>query len=233
MQLVVDMYGDPWTETNGTVEELRKVLQRVPALPPTLSASCSASCGISPFLAWQRLVVDGGWRAKEERMVLTAVNLFWGRKKVFYLDRYPDCGPLEGEGGGEEGRKPLPFTTLDAAMLLFRLHGAVVSSTFHAGVSHVVVDQRDRSRFPLLLARKRELRRHPWNAFEKRVVGLGWVEGSVAAGRLLGFEEEGEYGGEGVGEGRRFLVSDKELAGEGCRLGDEEKEEDCCEEVEF
>ncbi|GAB5033027.1 dna ligase 4 [Nannochloropsis oceanica] len=233
MHQVVDIFGDPWTDTNGTVKELMKVLQRMPALPFALPTSCAASRGIAPEAAWQRLVEDGGWSAKDESMVLTAVNLFWGRKKVFYLDRYSDCGPLDGEGRGEEGRKPLPFTTLDAAMLLLRLHGAVVSSSLHAGVSHIVVDRRERSRFSLLLERKRALRRHPWNACEKRVVGLGWVEGSVAAGYMMGFEEEGEYEGAGEGEGRKFLVSDKELAGGGVGLGNEEKEEDCREEVEF
>jgi len=205
---IADVYGDPWTEPNGTVEELQRVLKRMPALPPSLPSSASSSS----FSAWQRLVVQGRWRAEEEDEVLTELNLFWGRKKVFYLDRYADCGSLEGEGGreeGPEGRKPLPFTTLDAAALLLRLHGAVVSPTLHAEVSHVIVDQRERARFPLLLARKRELRQHPWNACEKRVVDMAWVEERVAVGRLLGFEEEGEYEGGGEGEGRRVPGSER------------------------
>lgn len=234
MRELSDEYGDPWVDSNGTLEELRKVFDRMPSLPS--SSSSSSSVTTSPFSAWQRVVGEGGWTEQEEEEILTGLNLFWGKKMVFYLDRYADCGSLEGEDGREEGRlrKALPFTTLDTAVFLLQLHGGVIASVLHPGVSHIVVDRRERSRFPLLLARKRELRRHPWNACEKRVVALEWVEESVAAGRMLGFEGEGGwYSGEAEGGGRRNLVSDQELVGEAEKARDEAAEAEGEKRMEF
>ena len=74
----------------------------------------------------------------------------------------------------------------------------------------MIVSREERTRLPLLLERKRKLRRAPFHACEKWVLEGGWVEECVVEGRLVDFDESG------------WLVREKELVG----LCVEEEEEE-------
>jgi ATP-dependent DNA ligase len=216
MEGLVDRFGDPWIPGEGI--RLEEVFARMPSLPPSRGPSLSG--------AWRCHVREGAW-GDDEGAILRGVMPFYSPRQIIYADRYADCGrvlPPVGEEDDEEatddkevgtreakgGKRPaLPFTTLDAAVILLRLHGAKISSSLHANVTHVLVDREERRRYSLILARKRELRRGPHYACEKWVVDVEWVKASLKAGRLLDLQEGGvEECEEGY---QRYVVSDQEL----------------------
>jgi hypothetical protein len=108
-----------------------------------------------------------------------------------YIDMYEDLGSPDATAmdTGSSSRRPIR-ADLSALSTRMRLRGAVISPHVHYGVTHVVVDPMDTSRFPLIRERQRELRAHPKYRHELRVVNTDWAEyccmGNGAAGGSAG-----------------------------------------------
>jgi ATP-dependent DNA ligase len=119
----------------------------------------------------------------EERGIIQGnANLFWKPGTVFYLDLYADMGGTTVDSGKMPRRSdgadllPIPLPALLSLRSILPLHGAIVSTTLHVGVTHVITDPVDiLARIPILRERREELRRLPGSLFEKRLVFPSWV----------------------------------------------------------
>jgi hypothetical protein len=138
-----------------------------------------------------------GWRdivAKftlEDRCIVEGrQNALWHPGNVIYLDIYQSLGPKDiFEGSVPRPQDVLPHKSLSVALnaLRFRLshYGAVLSPSFHAGVTHVILDPFDMTRFQDLRERRENLKSLPEHVFEKRFVKASWVERLISEGMYL------------------------------------------------
>ena len=137
--------------------------------------------------------MEGGWRAVaaqlplEERAIAEGShNAFWNPGNIIYLDLYSELGPAD----EATGSLPRPSSDLlkhpSPALLALRyrlpLRGAVLAPSFHVGVTHVLVDPLDTSRFAAFRERRMILRSMPGGTFEKHFLSPGWCEEVIEAG---------------------------------------------------
>jgi hypothetical protein len=90
---------------------------------------------------------------------------------------YEDLGSPDAAAEDTDGSSRRPIRAdLSALSTRMRLRGAVISPNLHCGVTHIVVDPTDASRFSLIRERQRELRALSQYRHELHVVNIEWAE---------------------------------------------------------
>ena len=136
--------------------------------------------------------IAGGLLVEERNVAESADNVFWVPGNVIYLDLYEALGTTHAVSDGPQHEQKLlkhPSAALLALKYVLPLRGAVLSSSLHVGVTHVVVDPHDSSRFQLMCARRRELRKMAC-LFERYFVKPSWAERILEDGVYNAREEE-------------------------------------------
>ena len=148
---------------------------------------------VRAILAEKDRLQNRGWRDVAAQLADNEVRLLGGpfnscfsNRCVLYVDLFADLGPMVSTAGFDEVTREhlrccdyLPLRLLACRL---QLHGAALSRSLHAGVTHIVVCEADLTRVPVLRARLRELRLLPENVFEKRMCSDAWAEAIIAGG---------------------------------------------------